>query len=82
MFAGTIGGPIVKDKMFIFYAFEGQRQIKNNTARGSMPREEFWDGDFSAVSKSLIDPLTGDPFPGNQIPKDRLNWRSMKFKEF
>ena len=81
-FGGTFGGPIIKDRMFFFYAFEGQRQIKNNTARGSMPREEFWDGDFSAVPKQLIDPVTGDPFPGNIIPKDRLNWRSMKFKEF
>ncbi len=81
-FGATFGGPIIENKMFFFYAFEGQRQIKNNTARGSMPREEFWDGDFSGLSKQLVDPVTGDPFPGNIIPKDRLNSRSLKFKEF
>ena len=81
-YGGTFGGPVMENKMFFFYAFEGQRQIKNNTARGSMPREEFWDGDFSALSNQLVDPVTGDPFPGNIIPKDRLNSRSLAFKEF
>lgn len=30
-------------------------------------------GDFSATSAPIIDPTTGNPFPGNIIPQNRLN---------
>jgi hypothetical protein len=30
-------------------------------------------GNFSAIAQAIIDPLTGQPFIGNQIPANRLN---------
>src|SRR5262245_51955323 len=86
-YGGTIGGPIIRDKSFFFYAYQGQRQQQNLTATGTLPRPEFWRGDFSALLSGsrpvqLKDPVTGQNFPGNIIPTNRLNWRSLKFHEF
>jgi len=86
-YGATLGGPIKKDKVFFFYAYEGQRQVRFQTATGTLPRPEFWEGDFSALLTAarpiqLRDPLTQAPFSGNIIPKNRLNWRSLKFREF
>ena len=34
----------------------------------TVPSEAYRPGDFSASPAAIIDPLTGQPFPGNQIP--------------
>jgi hypothetical protein len=38
-------------------------------------------GDFSAVSKQLVDPLSNQPFPGNQIPGSRISPVSQYFMQ-
>jgi len=35
-------------------------------------------GDFSASRNAILDPLTGQAFPGNQIPSSRFNSVSAK----
>lgn len=86
-YGATVGGPFIKNKTFFFYAYQGQRQQQNLTATGTLPRPEFWRGDFSALLGArspvqLKDPATGQPFAGNIIPANRLNGRSLKFHEF
>jgi len=48
-FGGTVGGPIVKDKLFFFFSYEGQRQTALDTSAGKVttytPAEA--NGDFS-----------------------------------
>ncbi len=39
----------------------------------TVPTDAMRSGDFSSVSTPLIDPATGQPFPGNQIPLERLS---------
>jgi hypothetical protein len=39
----------------------------------TVPTDAMRRGDFSFVSTPLIDPLTGQPFAGNQIPADRIS---------
>ncbi len=75
-FGGTFGGPIQKDKTFFFGSFEGQRIRKGYTQTGLVPDSKTREGDFSdLLGKGFIitDPLTGQPFPGNVIPKQRLS---------
>ncbi|MCL4401587.1 MAG: carboxypeptidase regulatory-like domain-containing protein [Acidobacteria bacterium] len=85
----SIGGPVLlpklnfnrnKDKLFFFFSQElvGSR---NNWAPQfiNVPTELERNGDYSRsfdISGKLIpvkDPSTGQPFPGNVIPKDRIN---------
>ena len=75
-FGGSIGGPVVKDKLFYFGTFQGTRV--HTAAEGRIafvPTDAQRRGDFSSFlpDKQLVDPLTALPFPNNQIPADRLS---------
>jgi hypothetical protein len=76
-YGGTLGGPIVKDKLF---AFGGYQKTSIRTAPASttafVPTAAELNGDFSTEmssvcqtggAKNLIDPVTGQPAPGNRI---------------
>ena len=43
------------------------------TQSGLMPTEAERAGDLSQSPKTVIDPATGAPFPGNRIPLDRIS---------
>jgi hypothetical protein len=72
-FGGTLGGKIIRNKLFYFGSYQG------TIVRGSpglytytsmTPAERT--GDFSALSTKITDPTTGLPFPGNIIPSNRI----------
>src|SRR4051794_26796996 len=63
-FGGTIGGPIHKDTSFIFFGYQGTRiRSVNNSTNAIVPTPAMMNGDFSALSKPVVDPTTGVPFP-------------------
>jgi len=66
-FGFTVGGPIFKDKTFFFTDYLGQR---NNIPYGfqtTVPTALSRQGNFSEFDAPVIDPRTGNPFPGNII---------------
>ncbi len=78
--SATLGGPIIKDKLFFFGAFEGVYQTDASTHTGTVPTQAMRNGDFSAFGTTIYDPSTGNAdgtgrtaFPGNVIPANRLN---------
>src|SRR5438874_5917255 len=72
-----------RDKMFFFSGEEGIRYRSNATNTNTVPSEKMRKGDFSELldpsnlwfgrAITLHNPATGQPFPGNIIPADRLS---------
>ncbi|MBI3951631.1 MAG: TonB-dependent receptor [Acidobacteria bacterium] len=78
----SLGGPIIKNRTFFFGNFEGLRIRKGITAAASVPTAAQRRGDLSAFSGTIKDPLTGNPFPGNIIPSDRIDPSSAEILAF
>ena len=90
-YGGTIGGPILRDRLFFFAGFQGQRQAKFVTSTPSVPLPQFFTGDLSAYAAPIRDPQkTGACtaadrtacFPGNLIPSSRISPIALKFQSF
>jgi hypothetical protein len=70
---GTVGGPIARLESFYFLSVEATRDRTAETRLARVPTAAEQAGDFSALSSSIVDPLTGSPFPGNRIPQGRID---------
>ena len=66
-FGGAGGGPIRKNKMFVFADYEGFRRIQRSLTFASLPTMSQRVGDFSGMA--VIDPFSGSPYPNRIIPK-------------
>src|SRR5204863_6241512 len=73
IFGGTLGGPLKKDKWFLFGDYQGTRFNSPGSETISVAPAEWRRGDLSGVSAVIRDPLTGQAFPGNQIPTGRIS---------
>jgi len=78
IFGGTIGGPIMTDKVFFFADYQGGR-AKNPPADAfaTVIPDAWRNGDLSSLLQAATpivvrDPMTGQPFPNNQIPVSRF----------
>src|SRR5262249_31071499 len=73
IFGGTIGGPLKKDKWFVFGDYQGTRFEAPGSETVSVAPAEWRNGDLSGVSSVIRDPVTGQTFAGNQIPSQRIS---------
>jgi hypothetical protein len=78
----TIGGPIIKNKLFYFFSYERTSERTAQFGNFNVPAADVRTGDFSQYLGlgAIYDPRTGDangvgrtPFPNNVIPSDRLS---------
>jgi Carboxypeptidase regulatory-like domain/TonB-dependent Receptor Plug Domain len=72
-FGATGGGPVKKNKVFVFGSYEGLRTEKELPFLASVPSPTLLSGNFSSLSTSITDPTTGQPFSGNIIPSSRFS---------
>src|SRR5215813_10297730 len=78
-FGGTVGGPIIKNKAFLFGNYEGLRLAKALTRTFTVPTDSLRSGQFTTL---IRDPNTGLPctqtdqrgcFADNRIPDGRIS---------
>jgi len=82
-FGGFIGGPIIKNKTFWSFNYEGRRERRGVVQTSWFPNSAFRSGDFSELLTGTINPdngnlfrdpilvydaFTGDPYPNNILP--------------
>lgn len=77
---GTLGGPIVKNKLFFFGSHERTNRRSNVSRWFTVPTAEARSGDFSSYGTTIYDPTTGTPdgagrtpFVNSVIPQDRFS---------
>lgn len=78
-FGGSLGGPIVKNKLFFFGSYQGT-QSRNVTYGNSatVPSAAERTGDFSEIPRQLVNPFTGAAFANNQVPTSDFAPASVK----
>ena len=80
-YGANLGGPVpASKKLFFFYSLEAPiTERAGSLLSWTMPTDAERRGDFSQTLDSagrlivIRDPQTGQPFPGNVIPADRIN---------
>jgi hypothetical protein len=78
-FGATIGGPILKNRLFFFGSYQGGRIRQDASATSAFPPTAAErTGNFSASNPAPVDPLNGQPFPSRIIPQSRLDPVSLK----
>jgi hypothetical protein len=79
-YGGSLGGRIIRDKLFFFGDFQGSRDLSGQIAIPTIPTTAMRAGDFSASPTTIYDPQTGTstgagrtPFPNQTIPAIRIS---------
>jgi outer membrane receptor protein involved in Fe transport len=72
---GEIGGPIWKDHTFFYASWFQNRAPLGSYHTATVPTAAMWGGNLSGVPGigTITDPQTGQPFPNNVIPADRIS---------
>jgi len=76
IYGGTFGGPLIKNKLFFFGDYQGTNINRPGDTTSTVAPAAWRTGDFSSLLASgtvIKDPLTGLPFPNNQIPVSRFS---------
>ncbi len=58
-FGGTLGGPLIRNKLFFFVDYQGTRIRQSQTDISTVPAMSERTGNFSDLLTGVIDPVTG-----------------------
>jgi hypothetical protein len=75
IFGATLGGPLIKNKLFFFVDYQGTILDQPGQGTASVAPEAWRRGDLSSLLPGTVirDPRTGLAFPNNQIPLNRIS---------
>jgi len=95
-FGGTVGGPILRNKLFFFFGFDRLSSLGLSTGYFTTPTAAERMGNFAGLptiydpstTTTVTDPATGQttiertPFSGNSIPLPDLNTQALAIQKF
>jgi hypothetical protein len=88
-FGFEVDGPVIiprvyngRNRTFFMASYEGLRQIRQSASLANIMTPQMFRGDFSQVTTTVKDPLTGQAFPGNVIPAARLSPVALKLQQY
>ncbi len=91
-FGASAGGPIIKNRLFFFANWESMRSRRSNTMTALVPTPAQLSGDLTGLTSTkrdpatnasaILDPSTGQPFPGNRIPSSRISTVTRNFIQY
>ena len=86
---GSLGGHVIKDKLFYFGSYEGDYANQADSGVLSIPGGTQLGGDFTGSANPIYDPNTGaangtgrTPFAGNRIPASRISPITAKMLQY
>ena len=97
IYGGTIGNPIIKNKLFNFFAFEQWRNTQPSSKTETLPTAAEKNGDFSGAltpsgaQRVIYNPfttvlngntVTRTPFAGNVIPSNMIDPTAQKLMSY
>ena len=71
-FGGTVGGPVIKDKSFFQFTYQGQR-IREDRLRNAFPATRDERAGIFTGADQIKNADTGDLFPNNIVPANLLD---------
>jgi hypothetical protein len=70
-FGGAFGGPILRNKLFFFGDYEGNRQVQGQYTTGTVPNDNQRQGIFQTTAGAAVplrNPITGTVYANGVVP--------------
>ena len=77
-FGVSAGGPLRRNRTFLFGTFEGVRRPNEATLSQVVPPDAWRSGNLSSFAGQIRNPFTGQPYPNNQIPVNPAAARTLE----
>ncbi|HUQ92814.1 MAG TPA: carboxypeptidase-like regulatory domain-containing protein [Bryobacteraceae bacterium] len=80
-FGASMGGPVLRNKLFFFGTFEGERQRQPAIITPNVPTTLMRAGNFSQLTTPIRNPFEGGtPFADNMIPASLINQGALRWQ--
>jgi hypothetical protein len=77
-----LAGPIWKNRTFFYFSWYEQLIPLGSFNFATVPTQAMWNGDFTGFTTIITDPQTGQPFPNNKIPANRISKVSAALQQY